>query len=350
MNNMENADFRNLIKTNKLKGVYFFYGEEEYMKQFCLNAVREAILGEDKNIFNHIIINNENYSAALFENSLAPFPVFGEYKLIELHSVGLEEMDETDTEDFISVLSEIPKYDHNIVIIYTESGDFDAGTAKNPSKLLMKLSKYVTPVSFGCEQPAKLIKWIQQHFKAGLIIAEPDICGELINHTGNSMLNLNNEIDKLCAYLSAAGRNKLTSEDIKNIAVHNKSIDAFDFANSILENNTDKAFYILSEMKLKREKPELILGQISRVYCDLYAIKTLSDAGYPRQMISAKLNMHEYKVGLYMKTAQKRSDASLYNAVESCFEADVKIKSTALDSYAVLDKLIVSIAAGNKNL
>lgn len=333
-----------MIKNNRLQGGYLFYGDEEYMKQFCLNAARKSVISSDGNIFNHIKLSADNFSLAYLSSMIETLPVFAEKKLIEIHSLDIAGMKESELEEFTTLLAELPQYDYNVVILYMLPDSFDFGTAKYPSKLFKKLSEYLTPVGFDYEIPSRLIKWIQQHFRTSGIVIEPDICTKLIKNVGQSMFRLKNEIDKLSAYILSQGRNSVTESDIDNITVHIKSIDPFDFANAILDGDMDKAFYILSDMKERKEKPEIILSQVSRVYDDLCMIKSLYENGMSQQTIAVKLKMHEYKTGLYLKSSMKRSLSDIRKAVDLCFDADLKIKSTALDSYAVLDRLVVELA------
>ena len=60
--------------------------------------------------------------------------------------------------------------------------------------------------------------------------------------------------------------------------------------------------------------------------------------------ISQKIKMHEYRVGLYLDACRKKRPAVLSQTIALCYEADRKIKSTALDSYIVLDRLIAEAA------
>lgn len=341
---MTAVDFRNIIKNNNLKGGYLFYGDEEYMKQFCLTATRDSILPSGKDVLNHIKLSSENYSLETLVDSIESLPVFADKKLIEIHSLDIAGMKQNELETFITILSELPEYEYNVLILYMSPDSFDAGTAKYPSKLLTTLSKLLTPVAFDYETPAKLIKWIQQHFRANGIVIESDVCNHLMNNIGHSMFRLKSEIDKLSAYILSHERNNVTESDIEDITVHIKSIDPFDFANAILDGDMDKAFYILADMKERKEKPEIILSQVSRVYDDLCTIKSLYESGMPSQTIAAKLKIHEYKTKLYLKSASKRSLNAIRKAVDLCFDADIKIKSTALDNYTVLDRLVIELS------
>ena len=151
---------------------------------------------------------------------------------------------------------------------------------------------------------------------------------------------LSGEINKLCCYLKANGRDKLTLEDVLNVSCERKEIEAFDFANAILEGSASKAFSVLGEMKKRREKPEIILSGISRVVGDLTVIKTLLDSGYNLSDVEKALNLHSYKVSLYAKSASRTPLSTLKKINEDCYKADISIKSSSNNSYTVLERLV----------
>ena len=95
---------------------------------------------------------------------------------------------------------------------------------------------------------------------------------------------------------------------------------------------------------MKKEKPELILAGISKVICDLAAVKALSDSGLGCRDIAQKLKMHEYKASLYYKSASKCSCEALDRAIELCHDADIRIKNSNLDCYTVLDGLAAGVS------
>lgn len=98
---------------------------------------------------------------------------------------------------------------------------------------------------------------------------------------------------------------------------------------------------ISAESLLRREKPELLLASISRVFCDLYTVKVCADAGMGRHDVAAKLRMHEYKAGLYLGACRGFTVCALAAAVEHCRAADLKLKSTPVPSDVILARLAV---------
>lgn len=152
---------------------------------------------------------------------------------------------------------------------------------------------------------------------------------------------LASEIDKLTYYLKSVGREKLTEADVDLVSSESREIAAFDFANAILDGNAGRALSILSELRLRKEKPEIILSGITRVICDLCAVKALLESGASSQTVAQRLKMHSYKAGLYVKSASRTDSAKLRRLASICYDADIRIKTTPLDSYGVLDRLTV---------
>ncbi len=328
------------LELKRPKGGYLFCGEEDYLKRHYLQSLRGAVVDEG-DVFNHIVITGDNYSPERLFAAIEPLPMMAEKKLIELNSLYVSNMSESDLEGLVSVLSRLPEYEYNIFVLYLEPDEFDIGSKKAPSKELKLLSEYLTPVIFERETPARLSAWTAKHFASELIIAPPDAVSLLIERCGCDMFALANEIDKLSCYLKAHGREKLTTEDIIKVCGERKEIAAFDFANSILDLNTERAFSILDEMKKQKEKPEIILGSISRVICDLEIIKYSTENGIALSEVAKRLGFHEYKASLYAKSASRWSVESLKELTEKCYEADLLIKSSKLDNYLVLERLII---------
>ena len=335
-------EFRQELK--KLRGGYLFCGEEDYLKRRYLEAAREA-LGIEGDVFNHICLNADTYSPDRLMAVIEALPVMAETKLIEISGAALNNAGESEIEELIAVLATLPRYEYNVLIFYTEADEVEIGTPKQPGKLLTALSEVLTPVLFRRETPARLSAWIAKHFAAEQIVAPPDTVELLLSRCGCDMYLLSSEIAKLSWYLKGKGRERLTVEDVRAVSSESKEIAAFDLANAILDGRTDEALSILNEMKRRKEKPELLLSSISRVIGDLEVIKTLTDGGMTHAAIASRLKMGEYKVSLYAKNAARREMSRLHAMLERCYEADLRIKSSKVDSYTVLDRLAAEAAS-----
>jgi DNA polymerase-3 subunit delta len=157
------------------------------------------------------------------------------------------------------------------------------------------------------------------------------------------MFTLAGEVEKVACYIRAKGRDTATEADVRTAAIPAMEYDAFAFTNAIMERRRADALDILADLKLRRVEPLYILSEVSRVVCDLLAIRTMSDGGQTATEIGSALKMHEYRVGLYLKQARKTDVTLLQNAVTACQTADRALKRSAADGYGVIERLICTL-------
>lgn len=339
---INSSDFKDKIKFG-LNGIYLFFGDEEYMKQFYLSEVRKNVLGSDEDsIFRHKKISCMDFDTEKITDALqtAALFFFEGKTLCELHEIQFGALKESEWKALISMLEDASP--DVITVIYTVKDEFDEGIIpKAPSKAFQRLAEVATPVHFPRESELKLAKWTARHFVSEKLSFENGVCELMVSRCGRDMFVLSNEIDKVCAYVKFNGRSTITAEDVKTACCQNMEINAFDFSNALLEGDTDKALAILSDMKLRKEKPVYILNSVTKVISDLYTVKTLIDSGLNDREISKELKMHEYKLGIYKRNAAKRSIIRLKKLLRFCCDTDIKLKSTSLEDYTELDKLVI---------
>ena len=342
---LKEADFRKALKTNPTGG-YLFFGEEDYMKSAALRMARQSVTEADPAMaaFNDIRLDGLDFTPAALLDAMTVPPMGADRKIITVTGLNLSTLRAADMDKLCEALSEIPDYPYNLVILSAAADTLDPGNLpKKPSELLTTLGEYLTPVYFERNTPAKLSGWVQKHYLHGGVQADPKLCQFTIEYCGRNMFTLANEVDKVACYIRAHGRDILTEADIRTAAIPAMEYDAFAFTNAIMERKRADALEILADLKLRRVEPLYILSEVSRVVCDLLAIRTMSDSGLTAAEISSALKIHEYRVGLYLKQARRVDPPILRNAVTACQAADRTLKRSAADGYGVIERLICSI-------
>ena len=332
--------FRKQLKSG-LSGGYLFFGEEDYLKAFSLKAARDAVC-EDKSfeIFNDMKIDALDYSAPALLDALMPFPMMAEKKVVTVNGLCIDSMKPSEIDDLCDVLETLSEYDYNVLIISVPAGEIDEGNLpKRPSAILTKLSKYLTPVRFEEISPSRLVSWIGKHFAHNGVKASAEVCSFMINYCGVSMFTLASETDKLSYYVLQDGRDEVSLDDVKKVSIAEISTDTFALANAILDGKYDVALDALSVMKFRRVDPIIILSEVSKVVCDLFAIKAMLDEGKSSYEIASALKMNEYRVKMYMSGASGKSLKRLKRALELCAEADSALKLSP-QGYMAIERLI----------
>ena len=338
---MTGTQFRTEMKRPK-PGAYLLWGEEGYQKRRALDDLRAKVCDDETlSTFNHFVFTSENYTSdALTSAVLAP-AMMADLKLVELYCLPFADYRKREDQDAIaSSLESASKSSDTLFVVYTTPENFDPGEPRSPSAWMKLISKSAISVEFAHEQTQKLVPWAQKHFTSVGIIAEPEDCTHLVETVGHDMSTLENEIEKLCCFLKAGGRNRLAKSDINNICPHNKEIGAFDFADAILDSDNDKAYYILSDLQKKSEPAPIILGGITKIYLDLLMLKLCVDAGVSSDDAAKKMGIHPYVAKLRMNRARSCDRRALEGIVDLCAATDAAMKSSGADEYVLLERLI----------
>ena len=356
---MNAADYRKLIKKDP-RGGYLFYGEEEYMKRFCVGETRKAVSDDNSDsAFSEFSVQRftaektEDFISALssvYEFITSP-AMFTQYKLAEITSLDIKQMKDAELDALCDMLTALKNdgYNDGILIINTSPELYDAGTAKRPSKTHTRLSEFVTAVEFPTETLAKLSAWVKKHFESEKLSIDDKSCALLIERCKYSMTLLSNEISKLCSYSVAAGNESIDEKAVKNVSCAYDNYDEFALSDAVMKRDKAEAYNILASILNNKnafaaaDKPEVLLAQISRVFCDMYQIRLLSDAGRTSFDISKMTGIHEYRVGLYQRAMKKYEAEALDKILDICAETDIKIKSSGLDNYMLIDRLIAEL-------
>ncbi len=338
------SDFAQACKKG-LSGAYLFFGEEEYLKHHYLQQCRDSIVTDASLApLNHIRLEGEQASPQAVWDAMATPPIFAEQKLIEVHSVMWDRLSEDDAAQWENVFSQCRDYPEAVIVCYAELDEMNGGTQHSPSKALQSWANILTPVRFPLQTDLQLAKWIFRHFQAAQINASSEQCNAILSFCGKDMCTLSTELEKLIAYLKFNARNQLLDEDIPLVCCRQMEQDAFALTNAILDGATAQALAHFAEKKARREKPEMILGGIAHVCCDLAKIRTYLDNGLPLSEIASRMKiLSSYRVSLYAKQASRHTPEQLERAVLLCAAADRKIKTASTDPYLILERLIVRL-------
>lgn len=340
---LKESDFRKELKSG-LRSGYLFFGDEDYLKSFSIKQAREVLCPDPTcAFFNEMKLDAIDYTPQKLLDALMPMPMMAEQKLVTLSGLNFNTMKPNEVDELCEVLAALSDYDYNVLIVTVAADCFTPGfIPKSPSKLLTRLSEFLTPVQFDRCTTAKLAAWVQKHFLHNGVEADGAFCTRFPEYCGHSMFILANEIDKLSYYVLFHGRTTVTDADMRLVCTPANEYDVFAFTNAIMEGKNEAALSVLADYRFRRIDPLFVMGDVLKVICDMIAIRAMTQEGVPNSEMGALLKLHEFKVGLYQKSLRQIGDRRLERALEACTQADLSMKSSQA-GYAPLEKLICQI-------
>jgi len=335
------------IKSGKIGGIYCLFGDEEYMIDY--NIRKFTSIGAD---FDYASFDADNFDINLFRDIISSYPVMSDYKIAVVKNADTIKFKSGEKDELIKILSEY-KDDINdyVCLIFkmktlTESSD-KTGTKKSGASLTAFLKENANLFEFKENPPASLIKWLKKIAASENTEISDENAEYILNRTEMKMYPLKNELDKLINFAKSENRNIITREDIELLISKKTDMEAFELTNAILDKKYSKAIESLEKLRSLKEEPVVILGQIARHFSDLLPINTAANSGVTDSFaISKKTGIHEYKVKLTVNALRRhKSPGEFINkSLDLCRECDVRLKSTQLPDYNLLENLLFNIA------
>ena len=114
------AELNKKISEKNFDNVYFFFGDESYLKDFYIGKIINSVVGDGMEAFNLSEYKNSITSEELTDTVEQP-PVMGEYKVVYLNELNVFKGDSKLRDKLLEVLSDIPPF--CMLIIREESTD-----------------------------------------------------------------------------------------------------------------------------------------------------------------------------------------------------------------------------------
>ena len=338
---MDITEFRKELKTGKLSRWYILSGEEDYLKKYYANELRSMVCADEAfSLFNYASFDGEDIDFGAVVEAIKSPPMRSEYKLVEWKFAPLDSLKESQKNALESLFDLKEEYPYAIFVITATSDGFDAGTAKRPSKLALRLSSAFDIVSFPKSTDSQLLTWLKKHFDAEGVSVQADVLHALLFRSGHSMEVLNNEVIKLCSLVKSNGRTALSVADVEAAASPTVECDAFALSNAVLERNAEAAFVALTDLKQRRVEPQIIIAMLERIYSELSSVAILLEEGHGAAAIESILKIHTFKAKIYINAAKRVGAKRLASTLTELCRIDAASKSGGVSGYGAIEMFI----------
>ena len=330
------------LRENRLERLYFFYGEEAFLRNHYLGQMKKQLIDELTESFNYNKLTKETFDLRSFADAVESLPMMAEHTLVVVDDIDIFKLPESDREKLVEVFSDIPDY-CTVVFVYAA---LEWKTDKRFTKLWDTIDKNGTIVEFAKQDQRELVNWIGRHFAANQKRIDPQLCCYLIELTGGTMTALAGEISKICAY---SGTDTITKSDID--AVTEPVLDAvvFQMTDMMSEGEYAAALLKLQELMKMQQEPIAILGAIGGHFRRIATAKSLMESGANSAELMRLCSMRDYAARKTMGVAKRFSAGFCARAAELVLETDYAMKTSRDDGQRLLEMLILQLAQEARN-
>lgn len=335
---MEIRDLDKQISSGNISNLYFFYGEEHYLKEDKIRKIKKKLIEPEFEEFNYTLIDDKKITADKIIREIQGVPVMADRKLVVVKGSGIFE--NSKSADYRKIAEEIRDLPEYLCLIFVEY-EFDKKKEKN----LDVFKGIGETVKFEFLSESRLELWIERFFeKEGKTILNREI-KTIIEKCGLALSGISSECRKLADYLGE--RTKLTEEDVEAVVTVTVEARIFEMVDCIAERRTAGVMKTVIRLRDTGENPSTIMSLITGRMSDLLMVKQLSadglDAGRIAEFFEPKRPSFAIKK---MLGQSKRFDERYLKAmVFKGINYTAAVRTGALDKWAAVEMYVAELMA-----
>ncbi|MBV9774307.1 MAG: DNA polymerase III subunit delta, partial [Gemmatimonadetes bacterium] len=222
------------LRDRRTGGVFFFHGEEDYLREEAVSRVVEAYLDPSTRDFNFDLLSGAEVSPEGLASMIATPPMMAEWRVVVVRDgQGLSPK----AREAVEAAAVAPPQGLVLVV----SAAIPAGSK---AKFYTELQKQAYSVEFATLDPMDAPGWLIEQASAvhGKTL-EPDAASALVSAIGTSLGTLSSELSKLAGY--AADRPGITLEDVRAVGGSLPRYDRWSWFDLIGERKLAEAMRLL---------------------------------------------------------------------------------------------------------
>ena len=320
-------------KKNIFKPIYWLEGDEEFFIDEVMDYAEKKILPEAEASFNLTVFYGKDANWADIINACRRYPMFAERQVIVL-----KEAQQMKDIDKLEPYMENPLASTVLVVSY--KGKTLDGRSKL-SKLVKKNGEiFLSKKIYENQLPA----WTNGYLQSKGFQITPRALTLLVDHVGNDLSRIANEIDKLSVNVST--EKSITEDDIEKYVGISKEFNVYELQNAIAQRNMYKALRIVQyfESNPKAGPLQLIFPSLYNFFSKVQAV--LSVGSRDEKVVAAEVGISAWFVKDYLQTAARYDTAGIEKILLLLHVYNLKsigINDAGTEDMELLKELIVKI-------
>lgn len=281
-------------KIGAYKPVYWLEGDEPYFIDKLVDYAEKHIISEAEAGFNLSVFYGRDADWTAVVNACRRYPMFAERQVVLLKEA--QHMKDVDKlESYI----ENPLSSTVFIVSYKEKKVDGRSKLAKILKQKDKAELLTTKKLYDNQLP----EWAGNIVKDKGLQINPKALHMLVDHIGNDLSRIENEVEKLT--LNLAGKKSITEDDVERYIGVSKEFNVFELQAAIAQKDLSRSIRIIQyfEANPKAGPIQLILPSVYNFFSKLYILKSLPNPD--ERTAAAALGVNPYFVKDYLSAARK---------------------------------------------
>ncbi len=321
-------DLRSALKRKEFAPVYLLYGEEDYLVSEAEELIINAALREDERGFNlDVVYGNEGDARTIVAHATS-FPMMAERRVVVLR-----EMDKLQNRELLASYIEQPSATTCLVLISSKP-DF----RKKPYSSAKRLG---IAVEFKPLNDNNIPGWIVERAQKAGRKFDPEAARLLASYVGNSLREVESEIQKLFIYVGEKGA--ISIHDVAEVVGVSKEYNIFELQKAVGAKDVLRSSLILERMLDAGENGTMILSMLTRYFVALWKLHDMRRRGVAQNTQASEAGVHPFYLKEYLAALELFPIRDIEDAFCIFASADEQLKSTGIDHKTVMLSALVQL-------
>lgn len=321
------------LSKGSFKPVYWLEGEEDYFIDLVIHYAEHNILPESEASFNQTVFYGRDSDWALVINACRRYPMFAERQVVILKEAQA-------MRDIEKLEAYIDKPLSSTLLFIAYKGKKVDGRSKLAKRLKEKAVQLTTKKLYENELPG----WAGELVKSKGFTINNKALYLLIDHLGNDLNRISNEVDKIT--INLAGRKSITEDDIEQFVGISKEYNVFELQDALTNRDLYKAMRIATyfEQNPKAGPLPLIFPSLYGFFSKVLQLHSVGGGG--DKSAAAAIGVQEWKMKDYVIASKKYSPAAVEKAILLLHQYNLKsvgVNDAGTSDGLLLKELIVKI-------
>jgi len=322
-------------KKKKFKPVYWLEGEEEFFIDQVMDYAEHHLLSEAESGFNKVVFYGKDANWAEVVTACRRYPMFAERQVVLLKEA--QQMREVEK---LEMYVDRPLSSTIFVVSYKEK-KVD-GRSKFAKLLKEKGEVFTTKKLYDYQMP----EWTSELIKSkGYTISNKALL-LLVDHIGNDLSRMHNEIEKVLVNLS--NRKNITEDDIEQFVGISKDFNVFELQEAIAAKDLPKAIRIIQYFQAnpKAAPIQLILPILHSFFSKVYS--TFGSTDKSEDALKPIFNYNSFSVKQGMSAARNYGFEGVEKVILFLHHYNLKsvgVNDSGTEDASLLKEMVVKIMA-----
>lgn len=332
---MKYQEFVHAIEKGQIRPLYYFYGDEPYLMDKCVQQLLERLVSADLRDFNlNVYYGTESKGDEIAETA-ATLPMFASWRVVVVKKA-----------DALSVasLEVLASYIQNpspstCLLLQGEKID-------QRKKFFTEIKKKGELVEFKRLYENQLAAFVRNEASLRGRKIEPAAAEMLVYLVGNSLQELVSELEKAILYVGEA--QEIVVSHVRSVVSDTRVNSVFELTDALGEKKLEKALRSLGRLLNDGEAPLLVLAMVTRHFRQLWKVRELLERRTPAQEIGKIAGINPYFLQGIVAQAKNYSLVELRRVFERIFHIDGALKTGGGKPPVLLEKFLMDVCASGR--